>query len=151
MNIIVKETKKKGKGLFASHRFSRGEKILTVTGEVVKTEVPQSFPKETQNHWFPFDREGKTHYYLLPTEPWMFLNHSCQPNAGIRNKKDIIAMREISEGEEILIDYAMNNIDDWVMECHCESSTCRHIITTIEKVSEEKKKEYKEFILDCLK
>ena len=33
-----------------------------------------------------------------------YINHSCDPNAGIRNNRDIVAMKPIREGEEIVID-----------------------------------------------
>lgn len=149
--VKVKAAARKGKGLFAARRFAKGERILTVEGEVVETTRPEAFPQEVQEHWFPFDRQGEKHFYVLPAEPWMFLNHSCEPNAGIKRKREIVAMGDIEKGEEVLIDYAMNNIDGWRMECYCGSPHCRGLIGSVDRLDDEKKEEYKGFILRCLR
>ena len=144
-DVVVKDTDTKGKGLFATKDFEQKEKIVRIDGEEMKTEHPETFPKDVQDHWFPFRKEGKDRYYVLPKDPWRYLNHSCEPNAGIKNERDIVAMRAITKGEEITIDYAMNNIDDWMMECQCGCSTCRKVISTFDALPKEKKEEYKEF------
>jgi SET domain-containing protein len=38
------------------------------------------------------------------TGPLRFLNHSCRPNAGLSGF-ELVALRPITAGEEILIDY----------------------------------------------
>src|SRR5437588_2229428 len=38
--------------------------------------------------------------------PVNFINHSCEPNAGYDGAEAIIALRRISSGEEICMDYA---------------------------------------------
>ena len=150
-NIIVKDSGKKGKGVFALKDFKKDEVIIHITGKVVETDNPSSFSKEIQNHWFPFDKKGKFHKYVLPESPWMYLNHSCNPNAGIKNNRDIVAMRDIKKGEEIVFDYAMNNIDNWTMECKCGSKNCRKIISTFDKLDKETRKKYFPYVIDWLK
>lgn len=107
-------------------------------------------PKEFQDHCFPFYRKGKVRKYVTPTPPWMYFNHSCDPNAGIKNNRDIVAMRPIRKGEEIVFDYAMNNIDDWTMECNCGSKNCRKIISNFDALNEKTKEKYKGYTIDCL-
>ena len=150
-NVIIKESSVEGKGVFALKDFKKDELILHINGKVIETDDPSSFPKEIQDHWFPFDKNGGKRKYVLPEAPWKYLNHSCNPNAAIKNNKDIVAIRPIKKGDEIVFDYAMNNIDDWKMECKCGSENCRKIISTIDKLDDETKKKYQNYIIDCLK
>ena len=150
-NLIVKETKSRGKGVFALRDFEKDELILQVEGKVVETDNPASFPKEIQDHWFPFDKQGKKHKYVLPKAPWKYLNHSCNPNAGIKNNREIVAIRPIKKGEEIVFDYAMNNIDDWKMKCECGSKNCRKLVSNFEALDKETKKKYLDYVIDYIR
>ena len=150
-NVIVKAAGKKGKGVFALKDFQKDELILYITGEVAEINNPHSLSKYDLDHCFPFDREGKLYKYVLPNDPWQYLNHSCNPNAGIKNNRDLVAMKPIKKGEEICFDYSMNNIDDWTMKCHCGSKNCRKIISTFASLDEETKKKYFPYVLDCIK
>ena len=53
------------------------------------------------------------------------LNHSCQPNIGIRNAFRLIAMRDIAPDEELCYDYAMAEDGQWQLDCQCGSPNCR--------------------------
>lgn len=58
-----------------------------------------------------------------------FINHSCNPNCGIKDKLKVVAMRKIKKGEEITFDYAMSETSDYKMKCNCKQKNCREIIT----------------------
>jgi hypothetical protein len=63
-----------------------------------------------------------------------YVNHSCNPNAGIRGQIVLEAMRDIAPDEEITFDYAMvlcggAGIPPYSMECSCGSPNCRGIVT----------------------
>jgi hypothetical protein len=54
------------------------------------------------------------------------VNHSCNPNCGIRGTQTLVAMRDIPSAEEITYDYAMTDGCDYdVFACGCRSSRCR--------------------------
>ena len=146
MNVVVKETSKKGKGVFALKNFNKDEFILYIEGEVIETEHPSDYSDEIQNHWYPIDKKGKKYRYVLPQSPWMYLNHSCDSNAGIKNDRDIVAIRDIKKGEEIVFDYSTNNIDGWTMKCHCGSKNCRKIISTFDKLDKKSKEKLKDYL-----
>lgn len=146
-DYYVKETARIGKGLFVGKNFAKDEFILFIEGKVVETNDHSSFPQEVQDHWFPFDRNK----YVLPQAPWMYLNHSCDPNAGIKNNREIVAMRSIKKGEEITIDYAMNSNDEWTMECNCGSPKCRKLIGHFNMLDEETKLRYLDYVCDFLR
>lgn len=150
MNITIKESGKNGKGVFALKYFKKDEIILDVDGEVIETDNLDSLPKDIQDHCFPFDKKGKVRKYVLPKSPWKYLNHSCNPNEGIKNNRNIVAMKPIKEGEEITFDYAMNNVDNWTMKCKCGCKNCRKEISTFDVLDEETKKKYSNYVLDCI-
>jgi SET domain-containing protein len=58
------------------------------------------------------------------------VNHSCNPNCGIRGIHTLVAMRDIPAAEEITYDYAMTDGCDYdVFACRCHSAHCRRRIT----------------------
>jgi len=147
----VREAGVKGKGLFALRPFGKGELVLWFEGEMLETSDPSSLPKEFSEGCFPFDRRGSRYYYVKPTEPWKYVNHSCEPNCGIKNNRELVAMREIKKGEEITFDYSTNNIDGWKMECKCGSRKCRGVVSGFEALDPETKEKYREWKLECFK
>lgn len=149
--LAVKDSKICGKGVFALRDFKKDELILRVTGKIIKAENYEGLPSHFKSHLFPFDKTGNKCKYFLPEKPWMYLNHSCNPNAGIKNNREIVATKEIKKGEEITFDYAMNNIDNWEMECSCKAENCRKLIGSFDSLDEKTKRKYKDYILDCLK
>ena len=60
------------------------------------------------------------------------INHSCEPNAGLRISgmtADLHATRDIEAGEEILFDYSTTlDEDDFTMRCQCGAPSCRGTI-----------------------
>ena len=58
-----------------------------------------------------------------------YVNHSCEPNAGLRGQIFLVAMRDIIQDEEITFDYAMALSDpDFRIKCKCGKEKCRKII-----------------------
>lgn len=66
--------------------------------------------------------------FLVPTRPCPAdrVNHSCDPNAGMRGPIALVALRVIQVGEEVRYDYAMSDGSDYdEFECHCGTQACR--------------------------
>lgn len=66
-----------------------------------------------------------------PCDPTDYANHSCAPNCEIEinlPRVVIVAIRDISAGEEITYDYSLTQLDPWEMKCNCGSLRCRRII-----------------------
>lgn len=73
--------------------------------------------------------------FLVPIEltDEDFVNHSCQPNAGIQGDRTLIALRNLEPGEEITYDYAMTDTSSYdEFECLCGSYECRGRITGVD-------------------
>lgn len=64
-------------------------------------------------------------------EPVDYINHSCNPNAGMREQILLVAMRDIAPDEEVTFDYGMV-VSEWVgtepIACNCGSVECRKTI-----------------------
>jgi uncharacterized protein len=60
-----------------------------------------------------------------------YINHSCDPSAGINGHIYLVAIRDIHKGEEITFDYITNVTEknDFRINCTCGSDQCRKIIT----------------------
>lgn len=64
--------------------------------------------------------------------PDAYINHSCEPNSEIRRARPqilLVALRDISAGEEITFDYATLYRQPWAMECRCGTRACRKVIS----------------------
>lgn len=58
----------------------------------------------------------------------LFINHSCEPNVGFAGNVVLIAMRDVTAGEELTTDYALFNDYDGQMTCQCNTASCRRVI-----------------------
>ena len=147
-NIVIKKSKKEGKGVFVLRDFKRGDTILKIydTKIVSKKDVP-NLPKEDQNHT-SYIGGGK---YIVMKSPEKYINHSCNPNVYIKNMK-VIAMKNIKKREEITFDYSINGIDSWKMKCNCGSKDCRKIIVgDFRKLNKKTQKKYLPYLEDWFK
>lgn len=60
------------------------------------------------------------------------INHSCNPNAGIKGQILLVAIRDIDKNEEITFDYAMEMFGEpkLTLKCNCGSINCRKNVTS---------------------
>jgi len=124
MNIIVKDSKIRGKGVFAARNFKKGETVIIWHPKSLIFQKDMSSLSEDDRNHTTYAGKGK---YFVMGSPERFVNHSCEPNTYVEEQKDV-ALKDIKKGEEITTDYAINVLDDWQMECKCGSKTCRKII-----------------------
>lgn len=120
-----------GVGFFATHNIIRNEVVAIKTGHIVTADnLPDII--ETAGDYALQIHEN---YYLSPVlkdeleKMAIFINHSCNPNIGFDGQITYVAMRDISPGEELCHDYAMERTDSYSLDCFCRSQYCRHTIT----------------------
>jgi len=71
--------------------------------------------------------------WLDPDPPYGFVNHSCDPNLGVRGEREFVALRDISPGDELTVDYAITTDEvHWAMECRCAAPNCRGLIRSVQ-------------------
>lgn len=113
-----------GLGLFAVSPLAAGTKIMVFTGEILNLDEVLA--------------SGRDECYPLQLGRWTYLdldvrsrvvNHSCTPNAGLRSDRLLVALRDVSAGEEICYDYSTTMSEQrWTMQCACGSASCRGTI-----------------------
>lgn len=121
-----------GRGLFARAPISAGE-IVAVKGGAVMDSASFAL---IQDEVSPAEIQIEDDLYIAPrsaqeVEPNILcLNHSCDPNVGVRGQITFVAMRDVASGSELTIDYAMIDGDpNERMECACGTAQCRGTIT----------------------
>ncbi len=146
--VEVRDTGKYGLGLFASKNIKKGEIIVDFSdGKVYEAEKCSELPKEIADHAAQFEE----HRWIdKEKDIGRYINHSCEPNCGIKNKFEIVVMHDIKKGEELTLDYEMTEDSDWRMECKCGSQSCRKIIGSYGHMPELIRENYKGYISDWL-
>jgi uncharacterized protein len=135
-----------GRGIFAKVDINKGDLIFTWEGLLRQGIYP----------WYVGDRwlQIGEFQWLDPSvcNPGCYINHSCNPNSGIRNSVEMVAMRDIIKGEEVTFDYSTSESEDgWYLICHCGEKNCRRIIKPYEFLSKELKLKYRDFVSEYLR
>jgi len=118
-----------GKAVYARDVIEPGELVAVWSGRLVSAEELDELPKEIRRHTVQVE-EGLYLASLSPNDPPDFINHSCEPNAGLDGQVAIVALHRIQPGEEVTIDYAMCDGSPYdEFDCACGSSLCRGRVT----------------------
>jgi hypothetical protein len=113
-----------GRGVFLCRAVRAGERILKFRG------TPMNFADtlemgDLECYAFQIDKDE----YLDLEPPGRFVNHSCEPNSGIRDGVYLVALRDMAAGEEVRFDYSTCMSEGhWKMECSCGTPSCRGVI-----------------------
>ena len=119
----------KGHGSFAIERIRRGTVIATFGGTASTQIGLRNYPAERVSRSIQAETDL---FFVGPVrrEPGDSINHSCEPNCGMRNATQVVAMRDIEQGEELTFDYAMSDMAPYdEFDCGCGAPTCRKRIT----------------------
>ncbi|RPJ09772.1 MAG: SET domain-containing protein-lysine N-methyltransferase [Spirochaetaceae bacterium] len=132
------DTSKFGKGLFSKRPFRPGDVIFTFTGkkinflDTIRLGEIESYPIQIEKD-----------LYLHPDEPYCFINHSCDPNCGINDNLELVAIKNIQTGEELFFDYSTSMLErHWEMDCLCNTSKCRKVIKDFDFLPHETRIKY---------
>jgi len=131
MKVVVGQTRRMGKGLFAAEKLRRGETIFVARGPLVRRNSRTRF--RVGARWLAIGKDS----WIAPPQSnlWWFINHSCRPNAGIRGRVIVVALHQIRPGEEVTIDYGITEADPFYrlgVWCRCKSKECRKFIGGIQ-------------------
>ena len=144
--IYCKEVTWKGVAIFAWKSFKTWDSIILLSGTIVTEPTIYTIPISN-------------HLYINPVPfewVWKYICHSCNPNAGIKSRNILTAMKNIEKDEEITIDYAMivyefSNWAPWAdVICKCLSNNCRWRFVWYKQLDTETKNKYMWFISDYL-
>lgn len=140
----LRASARKGEGVFATKPFKAGETVMV--GKIKKV---------LDGNNAHASQVGENQY-VLHAGLISKVNHSCDPNCGIRANEtgahDFVAIKDISVNEEITSDYAIRNysVDYFPKRCMCDSERCRGRITGWKDLPDEWKKIYEGFVAPYL-
>ena len=141
--MVVKPTRN-GSGIFASAAFARGQIIDKIEGRIVHHRVLWRRGGSFAANCIRF---GPNTYLDPRTDVGRYLNHACEPNAGIRkwrNQLFLFAATRVRKGSEIVVDYSTTIGDDdiWTMRCNCGRMSCRTIVRRFGSMPTELQRKY---------
>lgn len=119
----------KGYGSFADQPIPQGNIVATFGGTAANRNELALYPDERQRRSMQI---GIDLFLVGPVErePGDCINHSCDPNCGMRNATQLVAIRNIVEGEELTFDYAMSDTSNYdEFECSCSTARCRGAVS----------------------
>jgi len=145
--LFIRRTKKYGKAVFTAAPIKKGEVIAVFDGAIYDDDF-EPWTEDLYNHTIQF---GRTLWRdSLGLARW--INHSCDPNCGIRKLFTVVAMRPIKKGEQITWDYEMTERNPhWKMKCKCGSPLCRGIIGNFKNMPQSIRKKYGKYVSDWLR
>lgn len=152
--IEIRESKIGGRGLFAKDKIKKGEVVVDYTngpGKFINMKESDELYGKGNDYMIQIDNDR---FFIATSDDELedvdFLNHSCDPNCGIKGSLRIVAMRDIVGGEEVTFDYAMTESSDYSIDCKCGSKNCRMIITGNDYKLPDLQKRYKGFFSEYI-
>ncbi len=136
-----------GRGLFAIRPIRKGEIVAIKGGHIldrttlrrVRGDIEESFIQIEDGLYIGAVRRSEVRGNKL------FLNHSCQPNVGIRGQITFVALRNIQPGEELTYDWGMEENSRERVVCLCRSRNCRGVLTGQDWKGRDLQRRYKGF------
>ena len=128
----VRESRIHGRGLFATADISKDEIVAVKGGHIVDGKMLREKITPVLG---PVEIQIGDDLFIAPVSDeerelsMLYLNHSCDPNLGVRGEITFAALRDIHAGEELTHDWAMTDDDDYSVECNCGAANCRKTLT----------------------
>lgn len=136
--LYVTKSKIKDQGVFASRNIKKGEKICVMKGEEIKPNQIDAVVKQGRNPIIDPLQIG-INSYINMIKPYVLINHSCQPNAGLKDNV-LFAIKSIKKNEEIIYDYSTTWFEGF--ECKCGSKNCRGYIGDFTSIPKRVRRRY---------
>lgn len=112
-----------GLGLFATHAYKKGERIIEYVGRVISKDE-----EYTSRSKYLFEVNRRT---TIDGKPRMniagYINHSCKPNCEPEIERAhvyIDAIKNINPGEEFTYDYGEEYFDEHIKPHGCRCAKC---------------------------
>jgi|SRR3989344_3196433 len=129
--IYAGKSKLHGKGIFASRDIKKGKIVSLIKGKIVTLAVIDKRPPAYGPNWIGYGKNK----WINTLYPFDTINHSCNPNVGIKGSRTVVALRNIKKEEELLIDYSTTESDQpWKLDkkCKCGNKGCRKVVKSIQ-------------------
>ena len=108
-------------------RIKKGELVAVFGGVVYEWDAFIHLPDRERS--LCIQVEDRLFLVPRPIGEGDYVNHSCNPNAGLSGQIGLVAMRDIKIGEEVCFDYAMSDTMPYdEFHCGCGSLNCRGLV-----------------------
>lgn len=134
----------RGNGIYTLQPINKGELVAVFGGVVYEWDAFIHLPDRERSLCI----QVEDRHFLVPRPigEGDYVNHSCNPNAGLSGQIGLVAMRDIKIGEEVCFDYAMCDTMPYdEFECECGSATCRGSVSGNDWQKPELQKRYAGF------
>jgi hypothetical protein len=138
-NFVEIKESKFGKGLFAKTNINAGTTIcrINLSDEFDLSKTFQLKSKESHALQIDHDR------YVMCPVPFLYANHSCNPNCGVTPEFEMVCIKDIGKGEELFWDYSTSMLERaWTMKCECGDKYCRKIVTDFDLLPQKVQSRY---------
>ena len=116
-----------GNGIYSLEPIKKGELVAVFGGVVYEWDAFIHLPDRERSLCI----QVEDRHFLVPRPigEGDYVNHSCNPNAGLSGQIGLVAMRDIKIGEEVCFDYAMSDTMPYdEFHCGCGSLNCRGLV-----------------------
>jgi len=114
-----------GKGLFATKNIKAHTIICTVNGPTLSFQQTIELG-EKESHCIQIAPDN----YILCNPPFLYSNHSCEPNCGLNAQLQLLTLHDVKQDQELFWDYSTSMLErHWTMFCFCNAASCRKKIT----------------------
>lgn len=127
----IKNTNKKGRGIFAKRDIPPGTVVGDYIGKVIKTAEEDIYEKDEALYLMYYHDRASIYPEDHKAPGIHLLNHSCTPNCWMytyRGHTLFFAIRHLFKGEEITISYLLPPQDEFCNPCndicHCNGLIC---------------------------
>jgi len=127
-----------GKGIFAMKDLPAYTNLFYISGKEMNFEETIALASR-ESHAMQTDIRK----YILVEPPFLYSNHSCDPNCGINEDFQLITIKPVAKGEELTWDYSTSMLErHWTLHCHCEAPFCRKIILDFDLIPKQIQEKY---------
>ncbi len=133
-----------GRTVYAARDYNDGEIVLEFSGPVIpRNKVHDEDLFKSQDR---FVQISPTEYMGPSGGLDDLVNHSCDPNTGLKFTDSgifLVTIKTVKEGEEITWDYSTTLYkNDWKMDCLCGVDECRKVIAEFSTLPSSIKEKY---------
>ncbi len=141
-----------GEGVFVIKNIKKGEPINVFGGIAVPISEIKKYRKFNGHAGVQVSDD----FFIVPSDRNELklkgiFNHSCEPNVGFNSSVTMIAIRDIQQGEELVMNYAFMETYFNPFNCNCGSSVCRKVIDSNTWKDAEFKRKYGKYYSPYLK
>jgi len=142
-DLYVADSKIAGKGVFTKKPILKGQTVFIMKGEK-HHKVNKNISDVMGNpNWVGL----KENVWIDPIGFFQYINHSCDPNMGIKGSVTFVALRNIKATEELTYDYSIAEDDTrWRMKNSEKLRNKKKYRSTIKSIQHLPKTVYKRYL-----